>query len=274
MASPGADVRRQGTEGIGGPGTMSRCSRAHRPRPGWPRHGALFQPAADGNGATAGGASDPGEEHPDGHRRGSAARRQYRAARPQRSNSSAHRCRPTCERISLKAGQARDAQELQQLLDAPRAAAVHINPEARVKVDAGPAPAVLQQAGYTPVLVKVINESGGTAAAAHRQPAIGTGVRRHGEALGRAHAAAAPARERERRATHRSVSRPRDVHRGADDGRTLSGLERRVRGRADLLERSGAARGDDHVRRRAGHAGSRLSRGSRRCCSRSSRRSP
>ena len=40
--------------------------------------------------------------------------------------------------------------------------AVHINPEARVKVARGPAPAVLQQAGYTPVLVKVVNESRGT----------------------------------------------------------------------------------------------------------------
>jgi hypothetical protein len=40
--------------------------------------------------------------------------------------------------------------------------AVHINPEARVKVARGPAPAALQQAGYTPVLVKIVNESRGT----------------------------------------------------------------------------------------------------------------
>ena len=31
-----------------------------------------------------------------------------------------------------------------------------------MRVARGPAPAVLQQAGYTPVIVKVVNESGGT----------------------------------------------------------------------------------------------------------------
>ncbi|MDO8539088.1 MAG: CehA/McbA family metallohydrolase [Opitutaceae bacterium] len=61
-----------------------------------------------------------------------------------------------------KAGQARDAQRLQQLLDSRVLLAVHINPEVRVKVGRGPAAAALQQAGYTPVLVKVMNESGGT----------------------------------------------------------------------------------------------------------------
>ena len=61
-----------------------------------------------------------------------------------------------------KAGQARDAKRLQELLDPRVLLAVHINPEARVKVARGPAPAVLQQAGYTPVLVKIVNESGGT----------------------------------------------------------------------------------------------------------------
>jgi hypothetical protein len=61
-----------------------------------------------------------------------------------------------------KAGRARDASKLQELLDARVLLAVHINPEARVKVARGPAPAVLQQAGYTPVLVEIVNESGGT----------------------------------------------------------------------------------------------------------------
>ncbi len=61
-----------------------------------------------------------------------------------------------------KAGRARDATRLQELLDARVLLTVHINPEARVKVVRGSAPAVLQQAGYTPVLVKIINESGGT----------------------------------------------------------------------------------------------------------------
>ena len=36
---------------------------------------------------------------------------------------------------------------------------VNINPEARVKVASGPADATLQQAGWTPVLVKVMNDS-------------------------------------------------------------------------------------------------------------------
>jgi EF hand len=61
-----------------------------------------------------------------------------------------------------RAGQARDATKLQELLDTRVLLSVHINPEARVKVARGPAPAVLQQAGYTPVLVKIVNQSGGT----------------------------------------------------------------------------------------------------------------
>src|SRR5438067_1879054 len=36
---------------------------------------------------------------------------------------------------------------------------VTINPESRVKVARGPAPAVLQQAGYVPAVVKVVNDS-------------------------------------------------------------------------------------------------------------------
>ncbi len=60
------------------------------------------------------------------------------------------------------AGQARDGRKLQELIDAHALLAVHINPEVRVKVARGPAPAVLQQAGYTPVLVKIINESRST----------------------------------------------------------------------------------------------------------------
>ena len=62
----------------------------------------------------------------------------------------------------VKAGQARDSNALQQLLDGRVLLSVHINPESRVRVERGPAPAVLQQAGYTPAIVKVVNESGGT----------------------------------------------------------------------------------------------------------------
>src|SRR5260370_40705239 len=36
---------------------------------------------------------------------------------------------------------------------------VHLNPEARVKAKRGAAAAILQQGGYTPILIKVHNES-------------------------------------------------------------------------------------------------------------------
>ena len=69
---------------------------------------------------------------------------------------------PAALRAELSAaGQRRDSKRLQELLDARVLLEAHINPEARVKVSRGPAPAVLQQAGYTPVLIKVVNESRG-----------------------------------------------------------------------------------------------------------------
>ncbi len=52
-----------------------------------------------------------------------------------------------------------DAAEIQKLLDDRVLFMVSINPEARVKVARGPGDAVLQQSGWTPVLVKVTNES-------------------------------------------------------------------------------------------------------------------
>jgi hypothetical protein len=55
-----------------------------------------------------------------------------------------------------------DAMELQTLLDPHVLVQVNINPEARVKAKRGPAKAVLQQDGYMPVLVKVVNEGGVT----------------------------------------------------------------------------------------------------------------
>ena len=64
---------------------------------------------------------------------------------------------------SLKAAcDERDAAKIQRLLDPHVLLAVHINPEARVKVSRGPAKASLQQMGYTPVLVKVTNDSTAT----------------------------------------------------------------------------------------------------------------
>jgi hypothetical protein len=61
-----------------------------------------------------------------------------------------------------QAGGKRDASALQNCLDRHVLITVTINPEERVKVARGPAPAVLQQAGYTPVLVKVQNEAATT----------------------------------------------------------------------------------------------------------------
>jgi hypothetical protein len=55
-----------------------------------------------------------------------------------------------------------DAARIQRLLDPHVLLAVHLNPEVRVKVARGPARATLQQAGYTPVVVKVTNESTAT----------------------------------------------------------------------------------------------------------------
>jgi hypothetical protein len=72
-----------------------------------------------------------------------------------------------------RASRARDAARLQELLDAQTLLVVQINPEARVKVARGPAPARLQQAGYTPALVKIVNQSGGTQALRIGSPQAG-----------------------------------------------------------------------------------------------------
>src|SRR6185503_1487030 len=61
---------------------------------------------------------------------------------------------------SLRAAIAsQDAAKLQLLLEPHVLCVVQINPESRVKVHRGPAPTVLQQGGYVPALVKVINQS-------------------------------------------------------------------------------------------------------------------
>jgi hypothetical protein len=61
-----------------------------------------------------------------------------------------------------RSGGDRDAMAQQRLLDPLVLLGVTINPEERVKVARGPAAAVLQQGGYTPVLVKVVNEAATT----------------------------------------------------------------------------------------------------------------
>jgi hypothetical protein len=55
--------------------------------------------------------------------------------------------------------EARDVRAIQRLLDPHVLFVVNINPESRVKVARGPAEDKLQQAGFTPALVKVANES-------------------------------------------------------------------------------------------------------------------
>ncbi len=59
----------------------------------------------------------------------------------------------------LAAIEAKDAKAVQQVLDARVLFVVNINPESRVKLARGPGDTSLQQAGFVPVLVKVVNES-------------------------------------------------------------------------------------------------------------------
>lgn len=54
---------------------------------------------------------------------------------------------------------ASDGERIQQLIDQRVLFVATINPESRVKTQRGPVAAVLQQAGFTPVLVKIINQS-------------------------------------------------------------------------------------------------------------------
>jgi hypothetical protein len=54
---------------------------------------------------------------------------------------------------------AQDAAKIQDLLDPHVLAVVNISPEARVKAKRGPGAVDLQQTGYTPILLKIINEA-------------------------------------------------------------------------------------------------------------------
>ncbi len=64
----------------------------------------------------------------------------------------------------------RAVREIQRVLDPYVLFFVHINPESRVKVQRGPAPAVLQEQGWRSFLVKVHNEAGVTAALQAESP--------------------------------------------------------------------------------------------------------
>ena len=62
--------------------------------------------------------------------------------------------------VELKAAaNERDALRLQRLLDPQVLFVVSLNPEVRVKVARGPAESRLQQAGYRPLIIKVLNDS-------------------------------------------------------------------------------------------------------------------
>ncbi len=91
----------------------------------------------------------------------------------------------------------RDALRLQRVLDPHVLLVVSINPESRVKVQRGPRQAVLQQAGYTPVLVKVDQPEHGHEAVEDRQSAGGPGLCRRGRAEHEAAAAGGAACQRE-----------------------------------------------------------------------------
>ena len=54
---------------------------------------------------------------------------------------------------------AEDSRQIQKTLDQHVLFAISINPELRVKVQRGPGDPLLQQAGFTPVLVKVLNDA-------------------------------------------------------------------------------------------------------------------
>jgi hypothetical protein len=65
---------------------------------------------------------------------------------------------PTLDEIS-KAIATEDGSALQSWLDPLALFIIEINPELRVKVKRGPGDPILQQAGYTPIIVKVINDA-------------------------------------------------------------------------------------------------------------------
>ncbi|HEX7900092.1 MAG TPA: CehA/McbA family metallohydrolase [Planctomycetota bacterium] len=79
---------------------------------------------------------------------------------------------PAAAQAALKeAGQ--DGARIQRALDPRVLLVVGINPESRVKVARGPAEAVLQQSGWTPVLVKIVNDSPVKSALAVSSPQSG-----------------------------------------------------------------------------------------------------
>ena len=157
------------------------------------------------------------------------------------------------------AARERDAGRLQQLLDDRVLLVVHINPETRVRVARGPAAAVLQQAGYTPAIVKILNESRGTARLRIGSPQSGpvyAGMTRlAGERMQQAHL-----RENENVDGRGDRFLEVEMFSSSADDPEAERPGSRVCHRTDLLERGRPARGDDHVRRRTGNPGPRVPR--------------
>ena len=81
---------------------------------------------------------------------------------------------PEATEASLKeAARKRDANRLQEIIDRHVLFVVSLNPEVRVKVNRGPAVARISQVGFTPLLVKVINQSSVTRQLRIRSPQAG-----------------------------------------------------------------------------------------------------
>jgi hypothetical protein len=72
-----------------------------------------------------------------------------------------------------RAVEARDAAAVQAVLDPLVLLVVRINPESRVKVERGAGSAVIQQGGYVPAIVKVVNQSTVTSALRITSPQAG-----------------------------------------------------------------------------------------------------
>ena len=138
-----------------------------------------------------------------------------------------------------RAIQARDAKTLQELLDPRVLLCVQINPEARVRVIRGPARRRCSRVGYTPVLVKVVNESGGTARLRIGSPQVGARLRGHVGALRQSGCSSSSSAKTRTSSERTDRFLDLEMFTAPPMTATLSGLRGRVRDGADLFERGG-----------------------------------
>ena len=143
-----------------------------------------------------------------------------------------------------------DAKAVQAALDPQVLFVVNINPEARVKVARGPAEPTLQQAGFVPVLVKVVNDSTVKKPLHVTSPQAGPRWQRPGR------------NEKDPKADPDRAERFLDVEMFTTPPMTeeLSGLKVEYAIAPDLQQRGRQARGDHRLRRRPGDPGPRLPR--------------